>query len=307
MLGYHFEDVSLVVVGANRDIRSSIRTSLRDEGFLNVRDTHLIARARGWVTADPPDLLIADADALHGDACRLFHGIRHQELGYDPVVPIIAIAPLRTPRQIRQIVDAGPDHILVEQLTIKQLLERVHLLVLGRKPFVVTADYIGPDRRNAPRPDESPSAPLIEVPNTLRAKATRSEDEEALRRRLAKTAAEINRRKMERDAVQIAWLTPRIVDAGETWDRERDLERLIATAEDLARRLAFAGQEHVLGLCRSLIEVASRLIHRSSAADPRDLKVLPHLSAAINTAFPEDADTASISNVIVNKVATLAR
>jgi DNA-binding response OmpR family regulator len=307
MLGYHFEDVSLVVVGANRDIRSSIRTSLRDEGFLNVRDTHLMARARGWVTADPPDLLIADADTLHGDACRLFHGIRHQELGQDPVVPIIAIASTRTPRQVRQVVDAGPDHVLVEQLTIGQLLERVHLLVLGRKPFVVTADYIGPDRRNAPRSADSPGAPLIEVPNSLRAKATRSEDEEALRQRLAKTAAEINRRKMERDAVQIAWLTPRIVDAGDTWDREHDLERLIATSEDLARRLAFTGQDHVLELCRSLIEVASRLIHRSSAADPRDFKVLPHLSAAINAAFPDDADTASISSIIVDKVASLAR
>ena len=112
---------------------------------------------------------------------------------------------------------------------------------------------------------------------------------------------------MERDAVQIAWLTPRIIDAGDTWDRERDLERLITTAEDLARRLAFAGQDHVLGLCRSLIEVASRLIHRSSAADPRDLKVLPHLTAAINAAFPDDSNTASISNIIVDKVASLAR
>jgi len=171
---YHFGDVSLVLVDANRDVRSSVRTSLRLEGFGAVRDTSRVERAREWIEEQAPDLVIAESDSFNEDGCRLFHGIRHHEFGEDPFVPIIAVLTEGVTPQIRHAVDSGADHILVKPVSIESLLERVALLIRKRKPFVVTCDYIGPDRRREPRPE--PSAPLIEVPNALRAKATRSAD-----------------------------------------------------------------------------------------------------------------------------------
>jgi len=299
---YHFEGVSLVLVESNRDVRGSIRMSLQHEGFGEVRDTHLLERARTWVAEAPPDLLIANADYL--DACRLFRGIRHQSVGEDPFVPIIAVSGAGMPPQIRRAIDSGADHILVKPVTIENLLERVLRLVRSRKPFVVTSDYIGPDRRREPRP--GPTAPLIDVPNVLRAKATRSADPAELRKAVRQAVVEINHRKMERNAFQIAWLVARVVDGDAAPERAAHLTRLLETAEDLARRLSGTKHDHVSGLCRSLIQVTTKLLQPETTADARDIKVLPHLASAIGAAFPDDGETAAIARDISESVSRLA-
>lgn len=300
---YHFEDVSLVLVDSNRDIRSSIRASLRLEGFGEVRDTHRVDRARDWVGESPPDLLIADADVLGGAACGLFHSIRHQVLGEDPFVPIIAVSNAEMPPNVRMAIDAGADHILARPITIDGLLDRVSLLIRNRKPFVVTSDYIGPDRRSHPRP--GPGAPLIVVPNALRAKATRSTDPATLKHEICQKVTEINQRKMERNAFQIGWLVERILDTAFAAERAAHLDRLLETAEDLARRLSGTKHDHVSGLCRSLIQVTKKLVKREGGSDARDMKVLPHLAAAIRAAFPEDNQTVAIARDISDSVARL--
>lgn len=304
MLDYHFEDVSLVLVDPNRDLRSSIRAGLRREGFGEVRDTHRVDRARGWVEESPPDLLIADADVLDGAACDMFHGIRHQVLGEDPFVPIIAVSTAQMPPRVRMAIDSGADNILARPVTIENLLDRVSLLIQNRKAFVVTGDYIGPDRRNTQRP--GPSAPLLDVPNALRAKATRRGDGVALKHEIRRKVAEINRRKMERDAFQIGWLVQRIVVPGLAAERAGHLDRLLETAEDLARRLAETKHGHVAGLCRSLVQVAAKLKNRDASADGRDMKVLPHLVAAIVGAFPADKEATAIAQDIAHAVSRLA-
>lgn len=301
---YHFESVSLMLVDPNRDVRSSIRTSLRLEGFGEVRDTHRVDRANDWINDAAPDILIADADLLDGAACNLFHDIRHQVLGEDPFVPIIAVSNAQMPPRLRMAIDAGADHILARPVTIEGLLERVSLLIRQRKPFVVTCDYIGPDRRNRPRP--GPSAPLIEVPNALRAKATQSADGETLRREICRKTAEINQRKMERNAFQIGWLVGRILETATAAERVPHLGRLLEAAEDLARRLSGTKQDHVSSLCRSLIQIAKKLSTQEDNGYSRDMKVLPHLAAAIHAAFPVDSQTVMIARDIADSVARLA-
>ena len=57
-------------------------------------------------------------------------------------------------------------------------MERINYLAGNRKPFVVTSEYIGPDRRSGRKlkegeeADPSDDVPRIEVPNTLGAKAS---------------------------------------------------------------------------------------------------------------------------------------
>lgn len=301
---YHFEDVSLVVVDANRDIRSSIRASLRLEGFGEVRDTHKVARAKEWVEESPPDLLVADAHFFESESesCGLFREIRHQVLGANPFIPMIAVAAAGLPPQMRKVIDSGVDHIVVKPVTISELLDRIQALVEKRKPFVVTCDYIGPDRRKEPRPGEL--APLIEVPNSLRAKATRGPQLMSLREDIRAAAAGINSRKMERDAFQIAWLAARIAD-GDPARRRAHLTRLLEICGDLARRLDGSHMDHVSELCRSLTQVADKML-RAQSPDGRDMKILRHSAAAIHAAFPDGGDSAGIARDIASSVSRFA-
>src|SRR3546814_1821103 len=59
--------------------------------------------------------------------------------------------------------------LLVKPLSTRIILDRIETVALHRKPFVVTSDYIGPDRRKAVARRDS-NVPLIEVPNPLREK-----------------------------------------------------------------------------------------------------------------------------------------
>lgn len=295
---YHFDNVSLVLVDANRDVRSSVRASLRLQGFGEVRDTHKVTRAKEWVEESPPDLLVADAHFFETESCGLFREIRQQFLGGDPFVPMIAVAAPGLPPQMRKLIDSGVDHIVVKPLTIADVLDRIQTLIEKRKPFVVTCDYIGPDRRKEPRPGGQ--APLIKVPNALRAKATRSPALKSLRDDIRTATVEINWRKMERDAYQIAWLTERILD-GDAARRPSHVARLLDIAGDLARRLDGSHMDHVSELCRSLTQVAEKLAP-GQRADGRDMKVLQHLAAAIRAAFPDQGESAGVARDIASSV-----
>ena len=54
------------------------------------------------------------------------------------------------PELIREIVDAGADDILLQPTSRNLLKERIDTLTFDRKPFVVSARHIGPDRRCVP-------------------------------------------------------------------------------------------------------------------------------------------------------------
>lgn len=69
---------------------------------------------------------------------------------------------------VEKVADCGADALLVKPFAPKQLIERIEFLANRRKKFVVTSGYVGPDRRKD-QTRESP-IPLIDVPNTLRAK-----------------------------------------------------------------------------------------------------------------------------------------
>ena len=66
--------------------------------------------------------------------------------------------------------NSGPDDLLLIPFAPDQIMSRLKILVERRKPFVVTHDYIGPDRRTAPRPGTT-SATQFQVPNPARAQA----------------------------------------------------------------------------------------------------------------------------------------
>ena len=90
------------------------------------------------------------------------------------------------------------------------MLEQVGILVRERRPFVVTCDYVGPDRRKEAK--RKSDVPTLEVPNSLKTKATGPKEEtDAVQRAIDEAIMDINLRKLERHAAQIAFLVDQIV------------------------------------------------------------------------------------------------
>ena len=121
-----------------------------------------------------PDPMIHEADLADGDFCGAVHGMRHHHVRTNPFLPVMALSYNPTPELVRKIIDSGADDLVPKPVSADRLIDRIKLLIEARKPFVVTTDYVGPDRRKAS--DRAGTVPRVEVPNSLRAKATGTKD-----------------------------------------------------------------------------------------------------------------------------------
>lgn len=113
--------------------------------------------------------MICDVTKNTDDACQTFSAIRHNELGTNPFICINGVA--WSPKQalVNKVMGSGADVLVAAPISPSLILDRIEALVRSRKPFVVTSDYIGPDRRFLD--DRGNEIELMEVPNSLRAKA----------------------------------------------------------------------------------------------------------------------------------------
>jgi hypothetical protein len=95
--------------------------------------------------------------------------VRLGDVGPNPFLVVILTTWALREDTVGRVMNSGADDIIVRPYSVSFLAERVRTLVDARKGFVVTGDYVGPDRRKAAvRP---PEVNLLDVPNTLRIKA----------------------------------------------------------------------------------------------------------------------------------------
>ena len=302
-----FDNVNLVLADSNWQVREGLKSRLFGEGFRNVRVATRCERLRTAVATIGPDLVIADTDLPDGDVCDLFYAIRHHEVGDNPFLPVIATASTTELPLVRRVVDSGADDLLLKPISTEFLFARIENLIHARKPFVVTTDYIGPDRRMTPRP--AAGTPLFDVPNSLKAMATGETDRARLQQGILAAAAVINEEKMGRHAVQITYLVERILavyhNGGFTGVVADHLDRLLYVAEDISRRMVGTRFAHVSDLCQSLRQITRSLIAAGREPSPKDRQILRELSRAITGAFRRGEEAAAISRDISRSVAEM--
>ncbi|MDD9924421.1 MAG: response regulator, partial [Rhodospirillaceae bacterium] len=187
------------------EIRRMLRSALRAIQLDILEDFETCEPLREAVEEGLPDLIIVDSDLAGGDACRLIRDIRNNELGKNPFVPVIVTTWRNTKERIRELIDIGADGLLIKPISNNAIQSHVNFIVNERKPFVVTSSYIGPDRRKDPK--HTSDVPLIEVPNTLKAKIDGEPiDSSALRRQIASNTKQVNVERLRRNAFELSFL-----------------------------------------------------------------------------------------------------
>lgn len=301
-----FDKVDILIVDPDLNSRDIVKMVLNNNGFREFRLGTEVADIRKQFNIKMPDLLICEVGLQDGDVCALIHGLRHHEEGKNPFLPVMALAASPTPELVHRIINSGADDLLPKPLSAGRLIERIKMLIRARKPFVVTSEYIGPDRRKSSERGEESPIPRIEVPNPLREKVTGERDVVANQRDIDDVIAEINLRKLERHAVQIGVLTDLIVPAYRERAVDRTtrehVQRLIYVAEDTSRRLVGTKFVHISELCDSLIDVINSIAVSGGDASDKDLQLLPHLVQAIKKTFDVREDTAEIARKISQTV-----
>ncbi len=265
-------------VGSNRN---TTRANLHSLGFRTVDAVGTLEALEQRLRERTPDLILCEASGSEGDLCEIIQKIRQGKVGENPFAIVVATSWRRDGDLVGLVVNSGADDLLARPFSTQQLGDRLKAHIERRKRFVVTSDYIGPDRRREPG---RASAECFDVPNSLR---TRTMDRSGYADRVVAIEVkrgkdQINREKLRRDAYQLCvqWrkFEQRRPDAP---DFPAILDRIEQLAGDIDQRAEAYGVIESKKWCEGLTEssrtIRTSIANASKENKPPELGVAQHL------------------------------
>lgn len=303
---YQLGEIDMLIADPNRQLRTSLKGVLHAQGFRGIMDAANVEQLEDGIRQANPDLIICDVGLEGGDVCSLIRKLRHNEFGQNPFCGVILIIDEPNEAVVRAAVDAGVDDLQVKPVVAQSIINRVHYLIEKRKPFVVTTDYIGPDRRKNGVRAGAMEIPLVNVPNSMAGKATGKYDPRELHRMIQNAIWDVNAQKIERHAFQVSYLVERIVPAYLQGQIDKEhmgyVNRLVLVAADIMRRLDDSDYVHISDLASTLGTVAQSLWRSGTMPKKKDLELLPELAAALSATFNNKSAAASVASEISKSV-----
>lgn len=304
------ERIEIAFADPQREIRYVLRSTVVRHGYREVQEYGRTPALKAALVQRTPDLIIIDAELPDGDACQLIADIRANKICDNPFVPVIITAWQPGADMVRKMVNSGADDLLVKPISPAFLLQRIEVLAGARKPFVVTSDYIGPDRRKDVNRGDG-GVPLFDVPNTLRAKA-RGEfvDPIELSRSVASALLAINDQRMKRNAFQVAFAVGIILGAYRESRLGAELlefiDQLTRVAVDMKERMLGSDYEQMEDRVESLERVATTLRQQAKAPDQATLKMLETVSSGILEGFNPERSGRELALEVASNIKTYA-
>jgi CheY-like chemotaxis protein len=266
--------------------RKTLRKILQEAGFTHCREVANLESLAEKLASGPVDLLITTLNERGWDSADIIRRIRQGELG-NPFMLIMVLLDQPVPSVVDRVVNAGADDLLLAPWLDRLVLGRLDGLIHGRKPFLVTSDYIGPERRSHQRA-VGPSAPAIEVPNPMHWLTVKSGSREELERSVEHAAAAVNLNKIKSCSNYLRVLADRVVTNFAKGGHAAiipDILVMLAASEELVTRAANTQFAPAIELTEALRTLCQRLAREDRAARVAEVGVLPSLADAVVTAI----------------------
>lgn len=291
-------------VPANRAVT---RSGLYNLGFRNVECVgELPVLEQTIQDPPPPDLMLCEIQDAEAELCEIIQNLRRGSGGYNPFLVIIVTTWQKSGPTIKRVIDSGADDLLLRPFSATLLADRIRTHAERRKGFVITSDYVGPDRRVASaRPS---NVELFEPPNSLRMKAKERMSAEEVARRLdveIKSARKkVTREKLKSDAFQICVLWRLMEGANPGGSRYSvDREKFKVLARSVAGRCAgteFSGAVPWCEAAMAAIEGLEFGVERGPA-----MQMLGHAALSLNQVFMPGRPSADLLSEIDATVAII--
>lgn len=260
MAGIDYKRATAVVFDPVHVNLRTTRYALHELGFRELESIGSLAELRRRIDEKPVHLVVIETSQNEAEVFRLVRAIRAGEVGSNPFLAILLTCWARDGSVLKQAIGCGADDVIIRPFSTAFAEERIRTLVKARKPFIVTSDYIGPDRR---RDDQrgAGSVKPIEAPNTLKAAVEGDEDE------IDRAAAWIHEAQQTVEHERLRRLSMRIVVGLEVAHREikagrtpqldfGDLER---ASKELRMRLSRARAREAGRVAAALSDVVTSL------------------------------------------------
>ena len=288
-----FETAETLVYDPVAANRTATRSSLYNLGFRRIETVGTIESFLESVRRRPPDLAVCEAQGADEELCVTIQSIRQGTRIYNPFVVIIVAAWEQSNAFVSRVLASGADDLLLRPFSTAALGARIRSHIEHRKGFVITSDYIGPDRRrNSSRPS---TAELFDPPNSLRMKAVdRLAGEEAnqkLDQELKQARDLVTTEKLRRDVFQLCVLWRLLSDksaASKTF--HVDLSTLKAITRGIARRCQDTEFESAGMWCDSILTAIEGL--ESGVNPDPSIQILDHAALQLSAVFVPEKDSA---------------
>ena len=301
-----FDSVDVLIYDPVSSNRTATRAAMYSLGF---RKTETVSTLEAFLEAcqkSPPDIALCEAQGQAEELCALIQQMRQGGAGYNPFIVIIVTAWEKNTALINRVVSSGADDLLLRPFSTGVLGQRIETHVDRRKGFVITTEYVGPDRR---RDSNRPSnVELFEPPNSLKMKAKDRLSGDEIARKLdaeLKVAREkLTTEKLRRDSFQVCVLWRLLQDqpvlAGQS---PPDLVKLQLLAKAIETRANDSEFVAAVEWCNSVLASAEGLaagVDRNAS-----MHLLGHAALSLHQVFYPDkspADQLSEIDAVVDAI-----
>jgi CheY-like chemotaxis protein len=270
-------------VSANR---MATRSALYSLGFRKIETVATVASFAENLRRRPPDIAFCEMQNADGDLCEVIQSLRQGSEGSNPFIVIIATAWEKNAPMIAHVIDSGADDLLLRPFSTALLQSRIETHIKHRKGFVVTTNYVGPDRRRDPgRPSD---IELFEPPNSLKMKAKERLTPEIIAQRLDEeirvARSVMNSEKLRRDAFQVCiqWRLVQDQIPGQA-SYDEHLARIAVLVRSIAKRCHEADMAQAASWCDSILAAVEGLelgVDRNAS-----MHLLGHAALSLNHVF----------------------
>jgi len=299
----NYENVRVCLFDPARHNLMITRVSLVEIGYSNIEILTDFASFSEASAKNTYDLIIAESHEAGGAIAELMRKIRIGEIGDNPFVVAITTSWDSDKEHVQSLVNSGIDDILLRPFSTEQLKKRLQILVGRRKDFVVTGDYVGPDRRSDTA-RKANSIKSFQPPNTL--KAIAEGDRKALEEVkgvIIDMKADVTRERIKRLAMKIVVSMQLMLDDPEV-GKAIDMEELDSTARELRRRLRGHGVPDAVELASALTEMTTEIIDPDEHS-PTQFKLVRELALGAYTAFADGEDFGADADEVKDTVSSL--
>ena len=141
-------DVSVLIFTSNLNISRTMRTALRGMG---VRRVHLATDEagilEGFATADPAVVVIYVDGPEKDEGLERLRWFRRAPNTPKREIPVVVASQSRDIATIHAVINAGGHEYVLFPASGDQLLKKITAARNSSRPFIDTADYVGPCRR----------------------------------------------------------------------------------------------------------------------------------------------------------------
>jgi len=293
MARFNFSNVRSIIASNFANERASYVSAFKQAGFTDITETDKAADVHAKIVENEVDLVISDYKLSDGEICPVTYRARHSMIGNNPFVVVITLLTTSDNEIVNRAINSGTDAILLKPVEPALLLDRIYQLANARKRYVVTHDYIGPDKRK--RSEMTPAGtppPQMDVPNAVRGRGSSKADAKMFQRSVEVANRQLNELKVTQLAQQIDQIANKILPAYEGGSPDesvvQSIRHLLMVAKDMSRRIQGTPYAHAGQLCLTLQHICQNLYASPMEPSDTDINFLPKLISAIRRAFQLD-------------------